>query len=246
MLLAVWQGGLVHFTLTLIIMILALYELNKILSAMEIEGSLLMMVLGVFILAVCAYVGSVELLGFVIPLFIVVYLSTVVFLYPGVKPRNAAGGLLGIFYVVLFLFFFLTRTLENGLIWVVIMLIGTWAGDTAAFVIGKKFGRKKLFPQLSPGKTVEGALGGITGCVLVIVLINHFTAVTSFQISIILGLLLGVTGIIGDLFESSLKRAAGIKDSGGIIPGHGGMLDRFDSLFFIAPVMYYFIYFIAR
>ncbi len=245
MLFAVWLGGLVHFILTVVIMIVALYELNKIFTAMDIEGSLLIMIAGVIVLAACAYIGGLELLGSVVPVIILIHLLAGVFLYPVVKPQNVAGGLLGIFYVLLFLFFFLTRTLENGFNWVVVMLAGTWAGDTIAFIIGKKFGRRKLFPQLSPGKTIEGALSGIAGCMLMIALVNQFIAMTSFQFSIILGLTLGVTGIAGDLFESSLKRAAGIKDSGEIIPGHGGILDRFDSLFFIAPVTYYFIvYFI--
>jgi phosphatidate cytidylyltransferase len=122
-----------------------------------------------------------------------------------------------------------------------ILLAGTWAGDTAAYFVGKKLGRNKLAPRLSPGKTVEGALGGLAGSALGASLVNFFYPAASFSMIAILGLLVGVFGMLGDLFESSLKRTAGIKDTGVIIPGHGGVLDRFDSMIFTAPAAYYFV-----
>ncbi len=238
---SVWQGGLLHFILALGIMIIAIIELNKIFYFMKIQGSILHMIIGILILSIGSYAGGIQLLGLLYPLVILIILFLGVFLYPKIKPGNIAGAILGISYVSLFIFFYLTGTLENGQKWVLIMLVGTWAADITAFIVGKNFGRKKLAPQLSPGKTVEGALSGLAGSIVAVMIFNYFINVTSLPIILILGFLIGVLGVVGDLFESSLKRAAGIKDAGGIIPGHGGVLDRFDSLFFIAPMMYGFI-----
>lgn len=116
-------------------------------------------------------------------------------------------------------------------------LLITWLSDTAAFLVGKSVGRTKLIPRVSPNKTVEGAIGGliaagVTGVVCVVAFglaIHPLTAV-------IFGLLLGAAGMIGDLSESMLKRRAGVKDSGSLIPGHGGMLDRIDALIFVLTI----------
>jgi phosphatidate cytidylyltransferase len=113
--------------------------------------------------------------------------------------------------------------------------------DTGAYYVGRSFGRRKLAPLISPGKTVEGAIGGfifavITGplCRLV-----FFPEINLLQ-SVLLGAAIGIVGQIGDLAESLLKRAAEVKDSGALLPGHGGMLDRIDSILFCAPVLYYY------
>ena len=136
----------------------------------------------------------------------------------------------------------LTRALPDGIFLVFFVILVTWAGDTGAYYAGVSMGRTPLAPRISPNKTVEGLLGG---CLLavVIALIARAWFIPSFTIvdAVVLGILLTVAGLIGDLSESMLKRGAGVKDSGGLIPGHGGMLDRLDSLLLTAPAYYYYV-----
>ncbi len=241
LLLAVWYGGWAHFGLTLLIMIIGLFELGKLLARMNLRPSLAAMTAGVLILSVSAYRGGMETLGLAVTPVVALILLSGVVRYPAIAPGDVFGGLAGTFYIGLLIYFYLIRTLDGGMAWVLILLAGTWAGDTAAYFVGKKLGRNKLAPRLSPGKTVEGALGGLAGSALGASLVNFFYPAASFSMIAILGLLVGVFGMLGDLFESSLKRTAGIKDTGVIIPGHGGVLDRFDSMIFTAPAAYYFV-----
>jgi len=122
-----------------------------------------------------------------------------------------------------------------------LFFIIVFAGDTGAYYTGRALGRKRLAPRVSPGKTVEGAIGGLLGNV-VAALIAHFTFFPELKIvhAIPLALVMGVLGITGDLCESMLKRGARAKDAGNLIPGHGGLLDRLDSMLFNAPLLYYF------
>jgi phosphatidate cytidylyltransferase len=125
----------------------------------------------------------------------------------------------------------------------VLVLIGTMAAsDTAQYYTGRLFGRTPLAPVRSPKKTVEGAIGGfvIAPAVLVAAGMAWLPGLQPWRLAV-LGVLLVFSGIVGDLFESMLKRAAGMKDSGNLIPGHGGILDRIDALLFAAPIFYYFL-----
>ncbi|MBO0861333.1 MAG: phosphatidate cytidylyltransferase [Chloracidobacterium sp.] len=122
-----------------------------------------------------------------------------------------------------------------------LFFIVVFAGDTGAYYSGRAMGRKRLAPRVSPGKTVEGAIGGLLGNVAA-ALIAHFTFFPELKIvyGVPLVLVMGALGITGDLCESMLKRGARTKDAGGLIPGHGGLLDRLDSMLFNAPLLYYF------
>jgi phosphatidate cytidylyltransferase len=122
-----------------------------------------------------------------------------------------------------------------------LFFIVVFAGDTGAYYTGRNFGRNRLAPRVSPGKTVEGAIGGLIGN-LAVALIAHFTFFPELRIvhAVPLSLVMGVLGITGDLCESMLKRGAKAKDAGNLIPGHGGLLDRLDSMLFNAPLLYYF------
>jgi phosphatidate cytidylyltransferase len=113
--------------------------------------------------------------------------------------------------------------------------------DTGAYYTGRSIGRHKLAPRISPGKTIEGAIGGFVMAVVAALLckLSFFREIPTSH-ALVLGAIIGAIGQIGDLAESMLKRAAGVKDSGAILPGHGGMLDRVDSLLFCAPVLYYY------
>jgi phosphatidate cytidylyltransferase len=115
-----------------------------------------------------------------------------------------------------------------------------WVTDAAAYLVGRKIGKHKLAPKISPGKTVEGSVAGLLGAVLFVGALGWWVGLPVWSAAL-LGVTLGVVGQLGDLFESWLKRRAGVKDSGALLPGHGGVLDRFDSLLFVAPVAYYWL-----
>lgn len=119
------------------------------------------------------------------------------------------------------------------------LLLVVWMGDSGAYYVGKTFGKHKLSPRISPKKTVEGLAGGIATSVIAAVVI-HFTFFPEFPLihAIIAGVILSFAGVVGDLAESMWKRSADVKDSGTLLPGHGGFLDRFDSILFTAPILY--------
>ena len=152
----------------------------------------------------------------------------------------------GIIYMGWLLSHFVTlRGLADGRNWVFLALFTTWASDTAAFFIGRKLGRHKLAPNISPAKTWEGAIGGILGAIIVSIL---FFTPTPFQLLslsygqiILLSILVSVFGQLGDLVESLLKRNMGVKDSGTLMLGHGGFLDRIDSVVFAGVAVYYYV-----
>lgn len=114
-----------------------------------------------------------------------------------------------------------------------------WVNDTFAYVVGKLLGRTKLYPEISPKKTVEGSLGGLVFALGAAYLISKYVDILSTKKWLILALVVVIMGSLGDLLESKFKRVAGVKDSGAILPGHGGILDRLDSLLFAAPFAYF-------
>jgi phosphatidate cytidylyltransferase len=137
----------------------------------------------------------------------------------------------------------LLYSLAQGSYWLLYLTAVTVFSDTGAYYAGRIFGKVKLYPALSPGKTRAGAAGGILGGVLGGLAVGaFFLAGVDFVMLALLGLGLSVVGIAGDLLESLVKRAAGVKDSGTILPGHGGVLDRCDSLLLTAPALYYVLY----
>ena len=156
-----------------------------------------------------------------------------------------AAYIFGILYVGLLLGYYpLLRNLENGVVLVFFVIIVTWLSDTGGFFVGKTLGKHPLAPTLSPKKTIEGFLGGIVFSVIG-ALISQFTFVPFFSLSqcVMLGVGLALLGAMGDLAESAIKRSVSVKDSGTMIPGHGGVLDRVDSLLFTGPAMYYYVMF---
>ena len=155
----------------------------------------------------------------------------------------------GILYVGWLLSYLVALRLDAGRDWLYLALFATFGSDTAAYFLGKAFGKHKLAPRISPGKTWEGAIAGLFGAVIISLL---FTLPTPLQLplsyghAILLGVLISVFGQIGDLAESLLKRNTGVKESGNLMPGHGGLLDRMDSVVFAGIVVYlYYIFVIA-
>lgn len=157
---------------------------------------------------------------------------------------DAAFLLLSSLYIgVAFYYFFGTRDVENGLLTMLFVLITIWVTDSGAYFVGRSLGKRKLWPEISPNKTVEGFLGGV-GSALVVAILFYFFSNLDYNISklIIMALLISIFGQLGDLVQSAYKRHYGVKDSGNILPGHGGILDRFDSLIFILPILHFFIF----
>ncbi|MEN8906910.1 MAG: phosphatidate cytidylyltransferase [Clostridiales bacterium] len=150
-----------------------------------------------------------------------------------------------IYVVFLFSFIILTRNLENGKYYIWLIFIGAWLTDSAAYFTGSFVGKNKIIPVVSPKKTVEGTIGGVIGCVIIMLLYGIFVVNKINEIAfyhfIILGLISGIVSQIGDWAASAIKRKADIKDYGSLMPGHGGIIDRFDSILIIAPVVYFYI-----
>ncbi len=133
------------------------------------------------------------------------------------------------------------RDAPNGEDWLLLALLATFATDTPAYFVGSLVGRTKIAPAISPSKTLEGALGGLAGGVAAVLLLNWALDAGAGVEIIPLALLLPVLGQFGDLAESLIKRGAGVKDASHVIPGHGGLLDRLDSLLFTIPLVYYYL-----
>lgn len=140
----------------------------------------------------------------------------------------------------------LLRNLPGGLGWMLLLFAGTWATDTVAYFVGVNLGKHGFFTHVSPKKTWEGAIGGFVAGTLATAFVGHFLGVPIWQ-GLLLGLVLAVGTTLGDLSESLIKRQVGVKDSSNLIPGHGGMLDRVDSLSFGGVIVYYFVlWFVLR
>jgi phosphatidate cytidylyltransferase len=151
----------------------------------------------------------------------------------------------GIAYVPFLLsFLILIRNMDYGNILIWIIFIGAWGTDTLAYTFGRLFGKRKIIPEISPKKTLAGAIGGIVGCIALMIAFGfivraYFALKISFVALALLGLFCGMISQIGDWSASAIKRYVNVKDFGNIMPGHGGVLDRFDSILFVAPVVYF-------
>jgi phosphatidate cytidylyltransferase len=159
---------------------------------------------------------------------------------------NWAWTIAGILYLGWLLSFYVSlRSLgEFGRGWVFLALLCTFASDISAYLVGKGLGRHKMAPYISPHKTWEGAVGGLAGSIILSALVIYFFNLpVGYLEAIILGVLISVFGQLGDLVKSLFKRNMTVKDSGNVLPGHGGFLDRIDSLAFAGVIVYYFVIF---
>ena len=138
----------------------------------------------------------------------------------------------------------LVRSFDPTGAWVLLTMVLAWGSDTAAYFVGRKYGKTKLAPRISPKKTIEGSAGGLAAAVVGALIMSFFLPGMKALDAIALGVLAGAAGQAGDLMMSVLKRSSGVKDSGGILPGHGGILDRVDALAFTAPATWAYGHFI--
>lgn len=177
---------------------------------------------------------------------LVVFMAVYVFSFPKYKADQIFAGFIGVFYVAVMLsFVYQTRMLEAGAYIVWLIFLCSWGCDTCAYCVGVLIGKHKMAPKLSPKKSVEGAIGGVAGAAL---LTGIYGAVFQAQMGLsreYIFVLAGISAVgalismVGDLAASAIKRNYEIKDYGKLIPGHGGILDRFDSVIFTAPIIYY-------
>lgn len=177
-----------------------------------------------------------------------IILCSYIFAYPKFNNNQVANGVFGIVYVAFMMsFVYYTRSLENGLYYVWFIFITSWVADTCAYFVGSLIGKHKMTPNLSPKKSWEGAVGGVLGSSIASALYGFYVC---FRLSMpkiyivsfaCIGAVGAVISICGDLVASAFKRNNDVKDYGKIIPGHGGVLDRFDSVLFTAPMVYFLI-----
>ncbi len=185
-------------------------------------------------------------------LFVLVILGIYVITYPKFTDKDAMAAVLAFMYVTVMLsYMYLIRDLKHGGALVVMVFVCSWVNDTCAYCVGVTLGKHKMTPKLSPKKSVEGLVGGIAGSAAFGALYGMFFSkhVTAIDNAPIIFAIIGAAGalvaVIGDLAASAIKRNNEIKDYGKLIPGHGGIMDRFDSIIFTAPIIYYgFIYMI--
>jgi phosphatidate cytidylyltransferase len=138
-----------------------------------------------------------------------------------------------------FAYIVLVRALEHGRSLAILVVVCTVVSDTFAYFVGRVIGRHRMAPRISPKKTVEGAIGGLVGAMIAAILVRIYSSWIPTGDAVVLGLIIGVVGQWGDLFESAIKRDFHVKDSGKILPGHGGILDRFDSFLFAGFAAYW-------
>lgn len=240
------------FSIALFILIVGCFELNRIFQALSIQANRFFLYLtNSFSFFACIYfsykknivVETNQEILLVIAIFIgLIFYLFVSELFRNIPKQieNIGSSIFSLFYLGIPCGLLVSCSIDhNGSYapWNVLFLFFfMWASDTGAYFSGRAFGKNKLFERLSPKKTIEGFIGGIVTSMLVGIAAFYFVGGASLLVWVFIGGILSVTGTLGDLFESMLKRQAGIKDSGNILPGHGGILDRFDSTFLSAPV----------
>lgn len=160
--------------------------------------------------------------------------------WPRGSLRETGAAIAGLVYLP-GLFTFQASLRETGVEYIYMLYAIIWTCDSLALYTGKYLGRRKLYPTMSPNKTVEGSLGGLAGGIIAAWLVNHWLGVMTPAAAVAAGAVVSTAGQIGDLVESMFKRDAGVKDSGAIFPGHGGVLDRMDAALFGGPALFYFV-----
>lgn len=237
-------GGKVLFGMVLAISLIGIMELYRTIkinkSLLGIVGYLACIALDFMILYHYEQYNMVLFIAFLIILLLIY-----VFTFPKYRTEQVAIVFLGLFYVgVMLSYLYKVRVVEDGAFLVWLIFIGAWGSDTSAYCTGMLIGKHKFLPKLSPKKSLEGCIGGVVGAALLGLLYgtmikNQIKGIENPQIAF--AIICGASSVIsqvGDLAASAIKRNHDIKDYGNLIPGHGGILDRFDSIIFVAPIVY--------
>lgn len=237
-------GGPVFWALVTAISLIGMFEFHRMAG---LNKSALFYINWVLCLGLDAllFFGKTELADLMPIVALLILMGIYVVRYPKFDAKEIFTSYTGFVYVaVLLSFLYRIRVEENGMLLLWLVFIGTWGSDTCAYCIGCLFGKHKAFPVLSPKKSVEGCVGGVAGTALIAgiyaVCLSRFVDGVSVSVVtfVVIGILASVVSQIGDLAASAMKRHYEIKDYGKLIPGHGGILDRFDSIIFTAPLVY--------
>ncbi len=259
LLLVFYYGGIYFLGFILLIVAMGSYEFFRLVDTKNIDNKKIIGILFCIILPVGAYFGYL----YFIFLFTLVSILT---LFISLRKQDLSKTLIGAgtkFLGIVYIGWFLShavliRNISNssfpylddtdinitdiGFYWIVFVVACTFLNDTGAYFFGKYKGKTKLAPRISPGKTVEGTVAGVVMACICSLFVNLiFKGPIDYGWAVLMGLIVGVVAVVGDLVESMFKRSVSIKDTGGLLPGHGGVLDRFDSLILVFPVMYYLI-----
>ena len=186
--------------------------------------------------------------AFILASFVLLFLILLIKMFSANPTENVIEEVSYNFFAALyipFLFTFLPLLKNIDYVWVLFLCFVIWASDSFAYFTGVALGKHKLIPKVSPGKSVEGLIGGTIGALIVAYILNYYLLQESLYIMAIITVDVIAAGVIGDLIESMMKRSAKVKDSGKLLPGHGGVLDRFDSLIIAAPVLYFYLIYVA-
>ena len=238
-------GGNLLFAATSVISLIGLMELYRIVKVNKglpgILGFLVGITYYIFLYFKLEQYNLMLFIGFLM-LLMFIY----VFCFPKYQTEQISLVFFGLFYVSIMLsYIYKVRVLEDGKLLIWLIFIGAWGSDTCAYCVGMLIGKHKIAPKLSPKKSLEGCIGGVVGATILgfifgTIFEDRITDIANPQIAFaIIGAASSVISQIGDLAASAMKRNHDIKDYGKLIPGHGGILDRFDSIIFIAPLVYY-------
>ena len=258
-------GGVYLRVLVAILSLLGMYEFYKVIKSKDINP---INIVG-YIMCILYYIMLNNNMEFKYTILIFTFAVFIMFCIPTLNTKynfiDISVTMLGFIYVAIFFSFIVLVNMKNvevlntnvyiGKYFVWIIFIASWMCDTAAYYAGRHLGKHKLCPKVSPNKTVEGSIGGLFGsivsCVVFGQLINTYgTNINLLHINLfnyaLIGLLCGIFSQFGDLAASSIKRHVNVKDYGNLIPGHGGILDRFDSILFSSVIVYYYLTFILN
>ena len=247
-------GGAVFCAAVLLLMLTGWHEYAQAFRHKEISPAYWSGMAAVACFWGAAYLGRFDLLSAAATMFSLWLMLQTVLFYRSFSVPQALASVAGVMYVGLpFVYLILLRfwhagetvstpigEMEIGCAWFWLAMIGTWASDTFAYFSGFAFGKTKLCEALSPKKTREGFYGGVVGTAISVATLGHSMGYAALPM-FVLGVAIALVATVGDLVESAVKRYTGIKDSGTLIPGHGGVLDRFDSAMFVLPFVYYFL-----
>ena len=195
---------------------------------------------------IAIYLDRMDIIVPMMVVYLLVMLAVYVLTFPTYSDKQIMAAFMDFFYVsVMLSFVYLIRNMEHGLVLVLLIFVSSWINDTCAYFVGRALGKHKMAPVLSPKKSIEGLIGGIVGAgvfgAVFGILFDKYVDTMNYAplLFAVVGAVGALPAVIGDLAASAIKRNNDIKDYGKLIPGHGGILDRFDSIIFTAPIIYY-------
>ena len=244
-LIALLSGGIVTTCILTVVSIVGIWEYLKIYS-MEKSSFAYVNYIFTIIFYILVFLGKDTLLLSSAVLMLMVLLAIYVFHFPKYKDYDVAKVFFSFIYVTVMMSFILRlRNMEYGLYLTFYLLIASWGNDVCAYLVGRAIGKHKMSPKVSPNKSIEGFIGGIVGAFLIgffyaMAFLNMLPFTSAFWGGIVAALA-AMPSVIGDLAASAIKRNHEIKDYSHLIPGHGGILDRFDSVIYIAPIIYWLV-----